>query len=36
MADKIAELFRNFSDITLTPAKAEPVNPLFRDTNILN
>ena len=36
MAEKIAELFRGFEDITLTPPKAEPSNPLFQDTNILN
>ena len=35
-AEKIAELFRGFADITPTPSKAEPSNPLFRDTNILN
>ena len=35
-AEKIAELFRGFADITPTPSKAEPVNPLFRDTTILN
>jgi len=36
LAERIAELFRQFADITPTPAKAEPANPLFRDTNILN
>jgi transcription-repair coupling factor (superfamily II helicase) len=36
MAEKIAKLFRGFEDITLTPPKAEPSNPLFQDTNILN
>ena len=36
MAERIAELFRGFEDITLTPPKAEPSNPLFQDTNILN
>ena len=36
MAEKIAELFRGFEDITLTPPKAEPSNPLFQDTNILS
>ena len=35
-AEKIAELFRGFADIPPTPSKAEPANPLFRDTNILN
>jgi transcription-repair coupling factor (superfamily II helicase) len=36
LAERIAELFRQFADITPTPAKAEPANPLFSDTNILN
>ena len=36
LAVRIAELFRQFADITPTPAKAEPANPLFRDTTVLN
>ena len=35
MAEKIAELFRGFADIAVTPSKAEPANPIFQDTNIL-
>ena len=36
IVDKVAELFRGFADITPTPSRTEPVNPLFQDTNILN
>jgi len=34
--EKVAELFRGFADITLTPSKAEPANPLFKETTVLN
>ena len=36
IVEKVAELFRGFADITPTPPKAEPANPLFRDTTVLN
>lgn len=36
MALKILELFRAFADIKVTPPAAEPQNPIFKDTTVLN
>lgn len=36
IAEKIAKLFREFKDIKPTPVKQDDINPLFRDTTILN